>query len=157
VAPSKAKSAGFLALTAGLACAAGCASTPKSTCPTTDVAERWKADESPYKEYFAANRKAVAAEWVPRIKALETTGLLAAGKCQTTILQVTTDADGAVVDRRVCRPSDSLVFDDTAVTAVRAAKSSGPVPPGLLSPDGRFHFTLGFHLYCKVAGNVDAY
>ena len=106
--PFQGKIGGFLALTAGLVCAAGCASTPKSTCPTTAVAERWKEDESPYKEYFAAIRKAAAAEWVPHIKGLETTGLFEAGKCQHTTLQVTTDADGAVVDHRVCRPSDSI-------------------------------------------------
>jgi TonB family protein len=154
VAPSKAKLAEFLALTAGLACAAGCASTPKSTCPTPDVAERWKADASPYKEYFAAIRKAAAAEWVPHMEGLATTGLFEVGKCRHTTLQVTTDADGAVVDQRVCRLSDSIVLDDTAMTAMRAAKSFGPVPPGLLSPDGRFRFTFSFFLYCR---NVDTF
>ena len=158
VAPSKAQLAGFLALTAGLVCAAGCASTPKSTCPTPDVAERWKADSSPYKEYFAAIRKAAAAEWVPHMEGLATTGLFEVGKCQHATLQVTTNADGAVVDQRVCGPSDSFVFDDTAMKAMRAAKSFGPVPSGLLRSDGRFRFTFGFFLYCKVVpANVDAF
>ena len=158
VAPSKPRLTGFLALTAGLVCAAGCATTPKSTCPTPSVAERWKEDESPYKEYFAAIRKAAAAEWVPQIKGLETTGLFEVGKCQHATLLVTTDADGAVVDQRVCRPSDSFVLDDTAMKAMREAKSFGPVPPGLLRPDGRFRFTFSFFLYCRVdKANVDVF
>ena len=88
------------------------------------------------------------------MEGLATTGLFEVGKCRQTTLQVTTDADGAVVDQWVCRLSDSIVLDDTAMTAMHAAKSLGPVPPRLLSPDGRFRVTFSFFLYCR---NVDTF
>ena len=54
-------------------------------------------------------------------------------------------------------PATRFVFDDTAMKAMREAKSFGPVPPGLLRPDGRFRFTFSFFLYCRVLeANVDA-
>ena len=147
MAPPKERLAWFLALTVGLVCAAGCASTPKSTCPTQSIADRWKLDESPYKEYIAELRKAVAAKWDPLQTDLIPLGLdVRIEKPQRVVVASIINADGSLMSQRVCLSSNHATIDESVMKAMREAQPFGPVPPFLLDPNGKFRLTMEFNM-----------
>lgn len=147
MAPSKARLAWFLALTGGLVCAAGCASAPKSTCHTQSIANRWKLEESPYKEYFAAMKKAISAKWDPTMMGLAPLGLSVHVEKPVDIgIEATFRSDGSLESQRVCLSSNHAPLDESAMNAIREAQPFGPVPTFLLDEEGKFNMVQHFHI-----------
>ena len=136
-----------MALMVGLSCAAGCASTPKSTCHAQSIADRWKLEESPYKEYFAAMKKAIYAKWDPTLMVLAPLGLsVHIEEPQHIAIEATFNSDGSLESQRVCLSSNHATLDDSAMNAIREAQPFGPVPTFLLDDKGKFNLVQHFHI-----------
>lgn len=107
-----------------------------------------------YAGFFNRVKQAVAERWNPAGAARDRdpTGEKFFYKDRVTVLQVTLNAQGAVTELKVTKPSGVPFLDQTAVDAFQSAQPFLNPPPGLFNARGEVTFTFGFHLEAASGG-----
>jgi len=100
------------------------------------------------RSYFRRLWLDIFAKWDPMsaARSRDPTGNRFFSKSRQTLLKVTLDARGALVDAQVARSSGLNFLDQTALDAVGSAQPFDSPPPELLGEDGLLRFTFGFNV-----------
>ena len=107
-------------------------------------AKQWK-----YASFFNRTKRQVAQNWNPNrvLQSEDPRGNVYGVRDRITVLRVTLDAGGHLVDVIVTRSSGFDSLDDEAIRAFRAAEPFPNPPPDLVEPRSqRISFQFGFHL-----------
>lgn len=110
----------------------------------TNLRELGKSPEG--KAFFGRLRQDIAVKWDPMnaARSRDPTGERFTWKFRQTILKITLDARGRLVDAQVTRSSGLDFLDQAAVDAVAGAQPFDAPPTELLGEDGKLRFTFGF-------------
>jgi TonB family protein len=107
-------------------------------------AKQWK-----YASFFNRTKRQVAQNWNPNrvLQAEDPRGNVYGVRDRITVLRVTLDPEGHLVDVIVLSSSGFDSLDEEAIRAFRAAEPFPNPPPELVEPrSGRISFQFGFHL-----------
>ncbi len=112
----------------------------------TNLQEAGKTPEG--RAFLGQVRQDVAVKWDPTsaLRARDPTGKRLPSRDRETILKITLDAGGRLVDARITKSSGLDFLDQTAIDAVAGAQPFGAPPTELLGEDGKLRFTFGFAL-----------
>lgn len=107
-------------------------------------AKQWK-----YASFFNRTKRQVSQNWNPNrvVQSEDPRGNVYGVRDRITVLRVTLDATGHLLDVIVANTSGFESLDEEAIRAFRAAEPFPNPPPELVDPrSGRISFQFGFHL-----------
>ncbi len=101
-----------------------------------------------YASFFNRVKDSVAAQWDPvtELRRRDPRGDLYAWKDRYTVVQITLEPDGRMVDAWVEKPSGVEFLDREAIAAFERAQPFPNPPPGLANERGQISFSFGFFL-----------
>ena len=105
-------------------------------------------NEYRYAVFFNRVKRAVGRQWSPQhvLRSLDPTGRVLGVEDRKTILSVTLNRDGVVIDISVLKPSGVYQLDQVAINAFSRAQPFHNPPQGLVDSDGMIKFKFGFFL-----------
>ena len=105
-------------------------------------------NEYRYAVFFNRVKRAVGTQWNPQIelRRLDPTGRVLGVEDRRTVLSVTLNREGSLVDIKVVRPSGVYQLDQVAINAFSKAQPFHNPPKGLVDSDGMIRFKFGFYL-----------
>jgi len=105
-------------------------------------------NEYRYAVFFNRVKRAVGSQWSPQntLRRVDPTGRVLGVEDRKTILSVTLNREGVVVDISVLKPSGVYQLDQVAINAFSRAQPFHNPPPGLVGSDGMIRFKFGFYL-----------
>ncbi len=105
--------------------------------------------EFKYATFFNRVKRGVSQYWSPRVGEeyirRDPYGNIYGVKDRRTLLSVSLDASGDLVDVEVVHSSGVQFFDDVAIQSFRDASPFPNPPVGLMENDGQIHFQFGFY------------
>jgi len=105
--------------------------------------------EFKYATFFNRVKRGVSQYWSPRVGEeyirRDPYGNIYGVKDRRTLLSISLDESGDLVDVEVVHSSGVQFFDDVAIQSFRDASPFPNPPVGLLENDGRIHFQFGFY------------
>ena len=106
------------------------------------------ANEYRYAVFFNRVKRAVGHQWNPQteLRRLDPTGRVLGVEDRKTILSVTLNRVGSIVDIKVVSPSGVYQLDQVAIHAFSKAQPFHNPPQGLVDSDGMIRFKFGFYL-----------
>jgi len=101
-----------------------------------------------YASFFNRVKDSVAAQWDPVtvLRRRDPRGELYAWKDRYTVVQITLEPDGRMVDAWVEKPSGVEFLDREALAAFERAQPFPNPPPGMANEKGQITFSFGFFL-----------